>query len=583
MRDRSEILPAMAVCFAEGACTGEWECREPAIQNAIQEAPGGIIVYQTEKKKLTVLYYNDEVLELLGCRRKDITDTTIFFADELILTQDYKKLCQEIDKGNDSGESRSYEFRLKNQRDGYRWICFRKKPIRIEGKSNVYTAIMLDITEEKEREIAAKRLAMQSKYVYEHDALTGLYQKEAFEKHAYELIQKNPHIDYVFVKWDAEHFKLVNELSGYDIGNQLLNKAGEVISKFLGTRGVAARVGSDHFIMCFPLKMLDIQRFFKKIDEILNEMNFDYDIRVYAGIYVVQDRDEPIDFMYDKASLALSSIKGKYMENYAYYGKEMMQNMLKEEEIKNDMWEALDNGQFKIYVQPKYDVGAGKIVGGEALVRWKHPVKGFVNPVDFIPFFERSGFISNMDHYIWENVAKYLHDCMVNKKRILPVSVNISRVDFYRDNLYDHFVNLLEKYDLSAKYMELEVTESAYATDEEVLFHTLEQLQKAGFTILIDDFGSGYSSFGMMKKAPVDVLKLDMEFLRGIDKNGRGKTIVKHMVEMAKELVIPVIAEGVETIEHVVLLQEIGCDYAQGFYYSKPVPLEEYDKMVQGE
>lgn len=188
-----------------------------------------------------------------------------------------------------------------------------------------------------------------------------------------------------------------------------------------------------------------------------------------------------------------------------------------------------------------------------------------------------------MDQYIWEHVANYLQDCLEKKKRILPISVNISRVDFYRENLYDYFVNLLDSHKLSAKYMELEVTESAYVTDEEVIYDTLEQLQQAGFSILVDDFGSGYSSFGMMKNAPVDVLKLDMEFLRDIDNNDRGKTIVKHMVEMAKELVLPVIAEGVETAEHVELLREIGCDYAQGFYYSKPVSLEEYDNMVQEE
>lgn len=579
----TEALETMQVCFSENADLCKWKAKETVIGNAIREVPGGIIVYGAEKGNIEIFYYSQEVLELFGILQRDISGGKVFLLKDLVSRKDLKKLKHSLDERDTRKDGMSCEFRIINRKTGYRWVCFRERAITEDGHPEMFIAIMLDITREKEKEISAKKLALQSKYIYEHDSLTGLYRKEAFEKQAWELIHKNPDTDYVFVRWDAEHFKLVNELSGYEVGNQLLIRAAELITDFLGTEGVAARLGSDHFILCFPLKMLDIQKSFRKIRGILSSMNFDYNIRIYAGIYVVVDREEPVDFMCDKAALALSSIKGRYMETHAYYDHEMMQNMLKEQEVKNDMWDALKNDQFKVYVQPKYDVISGKIVGGEALVRWKHPEKGFVNPVDFIPFFERSGFISNMDQYIWEHVALYLQNCMERGNRVLPISVNVSRIDFYRDNLYVHFVKLLDSHKLSSKYMELEVTESAYSTDEEILYHTLEQLQRAGFSILIDDFGSGYSSFGMMKKAPADVLKLDMEFLRGIDKNGRGKTIVKHMVEMAKELVIPVIAEGVETQEHVELLREIGCDYAQGYFYSKPVPLEEYDRMVQGE
>ncbi len=579
----TEDFETIQVCFAENADMCKWKAKETVIGSVIHEVPGGIVIYGTKQGSIQIFYYSEEVLELFGLQQGDVSEKKIFLLKDLVSRKDLMKLKQSLKGRNTKGDGISCEFRIINRKTGYRWVCFRERRICHCGQPDMFVAIMLDITREKEKELSAKQLALQSKYIYEHDALTGLYRKEAFEKQAWDLIHKNPDTDYVFVRWDAEHFKLVNELSGYEVGNQLLIQAAELITDFLGTQGVASRLGSDHFILCFPLKMLDIQKSFRKIREVLSRMNFDYNIRIYAGIYVVMDREEPVDFMCDKAALALSSIKGRYMETHAYYDNEMMQNMLKEQEVKNDMWDALKNHQFKVYVQPKYDVISGRIVGGEALVRWKHPEKGFVNPMDFIPFFERSGFISNLDQYIWEHVARYLRNCMERGARVLPISVNVSRIDFYRDNLYVHFVKLLDTHKLSAKYMELEVTESAYATDEEVLFHTLEQLQRAGFSILIDDFGSGYSSFGMMKKAPVDVLKLDMEFLRGIDKNGRGKTIVKHMVEMAKELVIPVIAEGVETQEHVELLREIGCDYAQGYFYSKPVPIEEYDRMVQGE
>ena len=201
------------------------------------------------------------------------------------------------------------------------------------------------------------------------------------------MIHKNPDTDYVFVRWDAEHFKLVNELSGYEVGNQLLIRAAELITDFLGTEGVAARLGSDHFILCFPLKMLDIQKSFRKIRGILSSMNFDYNIRIYAGIYVVVDREEPVDFMCDKAALALSSIKGRYMETHAYYDHEMMQNMLKEQEVKNDMWDALKNDQFKVYVQPKYDVISGKIVGGRGFGAVETSGKRLCKPCGFYTLF----------------------------------------------------------------------------------------------------------------------------------------------------------------------------------------------------
>lgn len=578
----TDNLEEIQICLPKSADVSNWGAEETMIRNAAREVPGGIIIYEIKNGRINIHYHNKEILELFGFEEKDVLDRRSFFVRELVDLRDIKKLQQSLGEREKSQKDFSCEFRITNKEKGYRWVCFRERVVESSGKY-LYIAIMLDMTREKEKEFSTKKLAIQSKYIYEHDSLTGLYRKEAFEKKAYDLIHQNPNIDYVFVRWDAEHFKLVNEMSGYEVGNQLLMRAGDLISEFLGLDGVGARLGSDHFIMCFPKKMLNIEKSFQKIERVLDSMNFDYNIRVYAGIYVVVDREEPIDFMCDKAALALHSIKGKYMETHAFYDNEMMQSMLKEQEVKNDMWDALKGNQFKVYIQPKYDVLSGRIVGGEALVRWKHPEKGVVNPIDFIPFFERSGFISNMDQYIWEHVATYLQDCLEKRKRILPISINISRVDFYRENLYDYFVNLLDTHKLSAKYMELEVTESAYVTDEEVIYDTLEQLQQAGFSILVDDFGSGYSSFGMMKNAPVDVLKLDMEFLRDIDNNDRGKTIVKHMVEMAKELVLPVIAEGVETAEHVELLREIGCDYAQGFYYSKPVSLEEYDTMVQEE
>ncbi|MBO5372405.1 MAG: EAL domain-containing protein [Lachnospiraceae bacterium] len=549
--------------------------------SVVNTVPGGIIVCEIAEGKTKLLNYNRKAAEMIGYTLEEAEAKKITEIDQFIIEKDRYRVMEEVEKGLYKG-SISCEFQI-NHRDGtHPWVYFHAERVREIANHLIYAAVLVDMTRAKEAELEAKKHAAHSQYIYEHDALTGLYRKETFEKKTEELLKKYPDEDFVIVKWDAEHFKLINELSGYEIGNQVLMNAAKLLMNFVRRRGVAGRIGADQFISCYPLRNLDMQRSLRKVQEMLEGMHLGYEVKVNAGIYVIQDKNEPVDFMCDKAALALSSIEGKYMESYAYYGKKMMNNMMREQEIKNVMREALENEQFKVYVQPKFDVTTGKVVGGEALVRWERPGHGFVKPEEFIPFFEQSGFISSMDRYIWKKVAGYLDDCVRQGKKVLPISVNASRIDFYRDNLYEHFIDLLKEYNLASKYLELEVTESAYATDEDIIYTTLEQLQDAGVTILIDDFGSGYSSFNMMKEAPVDVLKLDMVFLKDIDKNGRGKTIVKHMVQLANELMIPVIAEGVETKEHVELLQEIGCDYAQGYYFSRPIPIEEYDHMVQG-
>lgn len=563
--------------FADTVTAGWNLLEDPALNNL----PGGIIIYEVTPDHVKIHYLNNKAYKILGCKTEEIDRSRELELADFVVEWELERVQKELTTDMELDGSCVCWFQGKECNGRNPWYSLHAEQMKTVSSRRLYLAILLDVTKSKEEELEAKKLAVRSQYIFEHDSLTGLYRKEIFEKKVDALLAANPQGDYAIIMWDAEHFKLINELFGYETGNQLLVRAAALMRRYVGNKGVAGRVGADQFIACIPLERLDMQKTFRRIKRTIDEMHLDYEVRISAGIYVIIDKKEPVAFMCDKASMALSSIKGKYMESYAYYDSKMMHSMIHEQELKNEMQEALDQEQFKIYVQPKYDIASGAIVGGEALVRWQHPGKGFVSPNEFIPYFEKNGFISSMDQYIWKNVAEYLENCVKESKRVLPISVNASRIDFYRDNLYEHFTELLKEYNLASKYLELEVTESAYTADEDVIYSTLEQLQKVGMTILIDDFGSGYSSFNMMKQAPVDVLKLDMEFLRGLDEGGRGKTIVKHMVQLAQDLMIPVIAEGVETKEHVELLQEIGCDYAQGYYYSKPVPLEEYDKMVQ--
>ena len=244
-----------------------------------------------------------------------------------------------------------------------------------------------------------------------------------------------------------------------------------------------------------------------------------------------------------------------------------------EQEFNNEMDWALKTGQFHVYIQPVVSLDTGKIVSGEALIRWFHPEKGIISPGDFIPFFERNGFIVKLDAYIREEVVKILEKT--------PVSVNISRLEFYAPEFSKNLIALVEKHHVDPSLLRLEITESAYMDDPEQLLREMDILRRSGFKILIDDFGSGYSSLNMLKDASADIIKLDMKFLSGNDSYGREKNILASMVRMAREIGMETVAEGIETEEQAAFLKKMGCEYGQGYYYAKPMPLEEFLKKVE--
>uniref|UniRef100_UPI003AB2AEB0 EAL domain-containing protein n=1 Tax=Selenobaculum sp. TaxID=3074374 RepID=UPI003AB2AEB0 len=241
---------------------------------------------------------------------------------------------------------------------------------------------------------------------------------------------------------------------------------------------------------------------------------------------------------------------------------------------------ALESGQFEFYLQPKCSIDTGNIVGAEALVRWRHPMKGLISPGKFIPVFEKNGFILKLDVYIWESVCKLLRQWIDEGRQPMPISVNVSRINLYNPKLCDILIGLVEKYQLEPYLLELELTESAYTENEKLLVSIIERLRGYGFRILMDDFGSGYSSLNILKNLPVDVLKIDLHFLGGSDKFNRGGNILTSVVRMAKWMALPVIVEGVETREQVDFLCSIACTTAQGYYFSPPIPVLDYEKML---
>ena len=287
----------------------------------------------------------------------------------------------------------------------------------------------------------------------------------------------------------------------------------------------------------------------------------------------------PPDIILDRATLAAKCVKSNSRISYAYYSDEIRRAVETEQRITNEMNSALANDQFVVHLQPKYSLQTNTPVGAEALVRWIHPQRGMVSPGEFIPVFEKNGFITKLDYCVWEKTCKLLRRWIDEGKPLLPISVNVSRVNLYNPMLVDNICELVEKYNIPPRLLNLELTESAYTDNPDVMRLAMEKFQQKGFVIMMDDFGTGYSSLNILKDIAVDVLKIDMRFLAKSHIAGRGESIIASIVRMSKWLKIPTVAEGVETAEQVEFLRSIGCEYVQGFYFSKPLPVEDCEKL----
>ncbi|MBN7771824.1 EAL domain-containing protein [Clostridium aminobutyricum] len=414
----------------------------------------------------------------------------------------------------------------------------------------------------------------------EYDRLTNIFNRESFYKETKKMLEENPDITYILIRGNIERFKLINDLFGTEVGDRVLRGIGEELTSRLKDKGTYGRLVSDNFVMCFPYKKLDITGLMENCESLFASFKLNYNIQACFGMYIITDITIPVDLMCDRAGLAMQTVKGNYMKRYAFYDNNLRDTILEEQEIISEMNQALESGEFHIFLQPVYSAVTGTPMSAESLVRWFHPKKGIISPTKFIPLFEKNGFIMKLDLYVWECACRQLRKWKDEGHDMMPISVNISRVNFFNPNLCDELIGLVKKYDLEPELLELEITESAYTDNPEQLAQTIKVLQAYGFPILMDDFGSGYSSLNMLKDLPVDVLKIDLKFLSDFEKSTRAGSILISVVRMANWLDIPVIAEGVETKSQLDFLTNIGCDRIQGYYLAKPVATSEFDNLM---
>ncbi len=427
-------------------------------------------------------------------------------------------------------------------------------------------------------EVAA---AEQMRHMACHDQLTGIYNRVHFMKKTESMIKRNADKQFVFVYFEVDRFQLINTFYGAKEADSLIQYLAKILKLFAETYDLFTygRMESDVFCFCMEYDADELEQMIDRAKSLLEQYGSDYDIEPNFGLYVVKDNRMPAEVMYSNASVAAKEGAGNYLKYFTYYTDEMDAKLKKEQEILNDMHRALENEEFCIYLQPKYNIHTNAIAGAEALVRWMHPEKGMISPGDFIPVFENNGFITNLDYYMWEETCKLLRSWIDEGLNPLPISVNVSRVDIYNSRLAESIVQLVDKYQLPHDLLEFEITESAYAFNPMILIKLVSDLHENGFTILMDDFGNGYSSLSILKDIEVDILKLDMLFLSNSKDTGRGENILASVIRMAKWLKIPVIVEGVETASQVNFLKSVGCDYVQGYYYAKPMSVGEYKKL----
>ena len=413
------------------------------------------------------------------------------------------------------------------------------------------------------------------------DPLTGLYNREAFYTETQLILGARYDVKYSIVCMDISCFKIINDLFHVETGNVILQTAAEYFKKTLNPRTtLSCRADADHFILCIPSEELDIEKIIKDLDERIKALHISHNILFFAGIYPVDNINLPVHQMCDRAGMALRRIKGSYLTRYAYYDAKMRDQMIEELLITGNLEIALKERQFTIFLQPIFDPHKNTVVSAEALVRWFHPVHGMVSPGKFIPVCERSGFIVRLDRFVWEEACRLQRKRLNEHKPIVPISVNLSRLNFYSSDLTEFLSLLLEKYDLEPWMLKLEVTESAYTDNQVQLLDMISTFKSLGFPVLMDDFGSGYSSLNMLKDMPLDTIKVDMAFIRELEKSPRVAIILKFIVQLTNALGMGTIIEGVETQTQADYVASLGDVSIQGYYFSRPLPIKDYEKLL---
>lgn len=438
----------------------------------------------------------------------------------------------------------------------------------LRDESGKVLAVHGTIRPYSQKEVANKKIIT----TFSSDRAPQIYGQEVAE-----MMARHPDEEIAFIQFDVERFKLINENYGVETGDELLAFLTQTLGIICNEEQPYCRLTADVFMIVTTFDsdqhLLD---FIHRLESLLSGFK-GMEYRLIFGVAIAEDRTLHTRRHGDNATIARQSVKGSALNNIGFFNGRMRSELQKKQLIEENMQAALLDNQFVMFLQPKYSISTNRIIGAEALARWIHPEKGMISPAEFIPVFEENGFILKLDQIIWDSACRKLRDWIDRGIQPVPVSVNISREYIHTFDVVGYLLELVKKYDIPIKLLELEITET---TDAQGVSDIVQKMKDAGFTMLMDDFGSGYSSLNMLKTTQFDVLKIDRGFLSKFMESGRGRKIISHTISMSRDIGLDIIAEGVETKEQAQFLSDCGCDSAQGFYYSKPVSQEEFDRLL---
>ena len=531
------------------------ELIENMLSLVVSDMNNGIICYD---KKGRCIYYND------------LVETIYHHGDNM---SDYeRKYSRWIEKiGDDRRDSMTFQT-----------------DIELNGQKHYFEIAYKRIYDERKRFICDyfvynDRTQMyesweQEKYKASHDSLTGLLNRDQFYEDVHDMVNKYPDTTFYLICSNIKDFKFINEIFGMEKGNQVLIKQAKLMASNTSERTICARLMNDRFALCMPREEFDENRVADSIRELQHEFSGNsFHLHTYMGVYEIRDRDEAVRIMVDKANIAADTIKNDFDCCVAYYDGHLLEISIEQRRLLGEFEPALQKDEFAMYLQPQVNCD-GVAKGAEALVRWVHPSRGILTPYAFIDILENAGLIYKLDLYIWEKAAQKLAEWKEKGYGSYHISVNISTKDFYIIDIYETFTGLISKYDIPASKLHLEITETTLMTDFEKNMNIIHKLQDAGFRVEIDDFGSGYSSLNMLKDISADVLKIDMGFLRESENEVKGQDILESIITLASKIGMDVITEGVETKKQLDMLTMMGCHEFQGYYFSKPVPVSEFEE-----
>ncbi|MBQ7516139.1 MAG: EAL domain-containing protein [Schwartzia sp.] len=544
-----------------------------------QSLDTGITVYEMGRdRKLQTIYFSDNYVRLCGYKASEyqalleegsalqrtihVDDALAFQQAMETLSADRQPFCQ--------------NFRIQRKDGSIHPVTVYANFFSKSPEQTVFCVLTVPV-DESFSGIPSARLPIGEGAI---DNLTGIPNRGAFLKLTRQMLDERPGEKFLLGVFNIDRFKVVNDLFGTKVGdNILIHLAGRLREDILG-RGTFGRLGSDSFAFCVAESTFDLHRLLRQETGLSDVFGLHYNLTIHNGLYAVTEPNLDIAQMCDRARIALASVKSNYIQRYAYYDESMRQEMLAEQQILNDMHQALEHGDFLLYIQPVYSLNFNKPVSGEALVRWNHN-GSLIAPGQFIPLFEKNRFITNLDHYMWEHACRYIASRKEQNLSPIPISVNVSRANLFNPGLVNDLEALLKKYDVSSSLLRLEITETTYMDNPQQLIAATRALQKAGFKILIDDFGSGYSSLNMLKDIPLDILKIDMKFIDDLETSSRAAAILLGVIRIAQSLGMTTVAEGVETKFQLDFLRTAGCDNIQGYFYSPPLPVAEFTKLLK--